>query len=105
MMEDNLKCHIKGLEAYRFATNGMKALANVLQSEGEKVGYHDDVYDWARILFHPEIRGLGATIEALNQLATKMNAPFVFWQLPLYRTPIASSIRGFSLHITFVLEW
>jgi hypothetical protein len=78
IMEDNLKCHIKGLEAYRFATNGMKALAHVLQSEGEKVGFHDDVYDWARILFHPEIRGLGATIEALNQLATKMNAPFVF---------------------------
>jgi hypothetical protein len=78
IMEDNLKCHILGLDAYRFAANGMKALAHVLQSEGKKVGFHDEVYDWARILFHPEIRGLGATIEALNQLATKMNAPFVF---------------------------
>ena len=62
IMEDNLKCHILGLDAYRFAANGMKALAHVLQSEGEKVGFHDDVYDWARILFHPEIRGLGATV-------------------------------------------
>jgi glutamyl-tRNA reductase len=37
IMEDHLKCHIKGLEAYSFATNGMKALVHVLQSKGEKL--------------------------------------------------------------------
>jgi hypothetical protein len=77
-MRQGVVCEVVGLEAYRFDTTGMKALAHVLWSQG-KVGHQqDDLYDWTKILAHPEIRGLGATIEALNALAQKLNAPFSF---------------------------
>jgi hypothetical protein len=50
-----------------------------LRNRGDdNIGYQPELYDWASILFQPDIQGLGATTEALNLLAAKFNAPFVF---------------------------
>jgi hypothetical protein len=43
------------------------------------------------ILFHPDIQGLGATIQALNLLAAKFSAPFVFRAT----APVADANRYF----------
>ena len=76
IVDQAVTCQVTGLSAYRFGLNGMKTLAHVC---GRPIGHQlPDVYDWAQILFHPEIQGLGATIEALNLLAAKFSAPFVF---------------------------
>jgi hypothetical protein len=76
IVEQGVHCHVEGLTAYRFGAAGMKTLAHV---SGRDIGHQQpDVYDWAKILFHPDIQGLGATIEALNLLAAKFSAPFVF---------------------------
>jgi hypothetical protein len=69
---------VTGLEAYKLDTPGMRILAHILNSQG-RVGYQkEDLYDWTKILVHPDIRGLGATIDALNAFAFKLNAPFTF---------------------------
>jgi hypothetical protein len=65
------------LEASRFDAEGMKTLAHLMHPQG-KVGQKEDLFDWTKILFHPDIRGLGATVESLNLLAKKMHAPFKF---------------------------
>jgi hypothetical protein len=89
IVEQNVTCHINGLTAYRFNVAGMKTLAHIC---GGSIGHQlPDVYDWGQILFHPEIQGLGATTEALNLLATKFNAPFVFKAT----APVASANRYF----------
>ncbi len=77
IIEDAVTCHVKGLTACRFGPAGMKTLAHV---SGDTIGHdlgHDD-YEWEKILFHPEIKGLGAETVALNLLAAKFNAPFKF---------------------------
>lgn len=77
-VQEGAVCEVKGLASYRLDTAGMKMLAHVLYSQGHVGHQNDDLYDWSKILVHPDIRGLGATIDALNAFALKLNAPFTF---------------------------
>jgi hypothetical protein len=76
IIEDAVTCHVKGLMSCYFGAAGMKTLAHV---SGGTIGHlgHDD-YEWEKILFHPEIKGLGAEMVALNLLVAKFNALFKF---------------------------
>ena len=87
--EQAITCTVTGLTAYRFGNAGMKTLAHVCG--GAIRCQTPDLYDWSQILFQPEIQGLGATIEALNLLAAKFNAPFAFKAT----APVADANRYF----------
>ena len=71
-------CEVKGLITHSFRYSGMRTLAHVLHSGGAIWHKNQELYEWAQILYHPEIQGLGASLEAINNLAQKLNAPFKF---------------------------
>jgi hypothetical protein len=74
---DALKCCVKGMDAYMLDDAAMAPLAHIC-SGGIGRTSNPNLYDWPAMLGNQVITGLGATIHALNQLATTMNAPFTF---------------------------